>query len=248
MGALVSVIIPYFNRLEALEIAVQSVINQAYRPLELILINDGGLEFELPIESGKEISVKLISLDTNLGPASARNAGIEVARGEFVAFLDSDDVWTESKLASQIHEMVHHDLGFTHTSYVRRDIQTGVEEVIRSGAIDYGFLLTAFRCRIATPTVVVRRDVIGNNLFDTSTRVGEDILFWLGCFEKNGPSVGLDEASCIVNVSGESHFQSEKNKARSLEVINIFLKKNHPYVRIIHSVYVFFRKMMVKFI
>lgn len=248
MQPLVSVIIPYFNRFEALDVCVQSVFKQSYRPLELVLINDGGQEYEFPDKMGSGVSLKSVSLPANSGPSSARNAGLNIASGEFIAFLDSDDFWTETKLASQIDEMVSRDLGFTHTSYVRRDFQTGIEDVIKSGSIDYGFLQIAFRCCIATPTVVVRRDVIGNNLFDTSTRVGEDILFWLGCSEKNGPSVGLDEASCVVNVSGGSHFQSEENKARSLEVVNMFLKKHHPYVGIIHSVYICFRKMVVKFI
>ena len=246
MRSLVSVIVPYFNRLEALEKAVKSVVDQTYRPLELILVNDGGYEFNLPIEVAKRVSVKKISFETNLGPAAARNAGLQTASGEFVAFLDSDDFWTETKLANQIHEMVSRDIELSHTSYVRRDSQTRFEEVIRSGSIDHGFLLMAFRCRIATPTVVVRRDAIGDSLFDASIRVGEDILFWLACCEKIGPSVGLAEPSCVVNVSGGSHFQSERNKAESLEAVNQFLAKKYPLLSIMHRIYIFFRKIIVK--
>jgi len=246
MVALVSVVIPYYNRLEALEKSIGSVIQQSYRPLELILVNDGGQEFQLPLDWDSEIVVKSINLMFNQGPAAARNAGLKCATGKFVAFLDSDDLWIESKLNYQIDQMECRNLALTHTSYIRRDSYTGVEKLMPSGSTNYGILLTAFRCRIATPTVVFRRDLLGSIFFDSNVRVGEDILFWLSCCKKVGRSVGLNRPCCVVNVSSGSHFRNEKNRADSLEAVNKFLNRKYPFLALVHRIYIFIRKKILK--
>lgn len=100
---LVSVIIPNFNRKAELQRAVDSVLSQDYEELEIIVIDDAStVDVSLSFPPLEPEKLRWIALPENRGGATARNAGIDAARGELVAFLDSDDVWTSDKLARQV--------------------------------------------------------------------------------------------------------------------------------------------------
>lgn len=95
----VSVVIPTFNRPAATQRALQSVFDQTVSPLEIIVVDDGSDE---PFVANGRDDVRVIRLPANRGAAAARQAGIDVARGALVAFLDSDDLWTATKLETQL--------------------------------------------------------------------------------------------------------------------------------------------------
>ncbi|MGC8603005.1 MAG: glycosyltransferase family 2 protein, partial [Desulfomonilaceae bacterium] len=103
--SLVSVIIPTYNRAHLIERAVNSVLEQTYDKLEIIVVDDGSTD-----NTGNVLSqlqdgdsrVRYIRHETNKGSQSARNTGIRNARGDYVAFLDSDDEWLPYKLEKQI--------------------------------------------------------------------------------------------------------------------------------------------------
>ncbi len=100
---LVSVIIPNFNRKAELQRAVDSVLAQDYETLEVIVIDDAStVDVSLSFTPTDSQRLRWITLSRNRGGATARNAGIDAARGEIVAFLDSDDVWTSDKLTRQV--------------------------------------------------------------------------------------------------------------------------------------------------
>jgi glycosyltransferase involved in cell wall biosynthesis len=99
----VSVILPVYNRMGLVERAVRSVLNQTYPELELIVIDDASTDNTK--ETLKHIldeRIKIIQHKENLGAAAARNTGMKVARGEYIAFQDSDDVWLPEKLERQM--------------------------------------------------------------------------------------------------------------------------------------------------
>jgi glycosyltransferase involved in cell wall biosynthesis len=101
MPSLISCIIPVFNGERYLREAIESIFNQTYRPLEVIVADDGSTD-RTPniVGSYRE---QIVSLrQANAGPAAARNLGVSAARGEFVAFLDADDLWHPEKLARQM--------------------------------------------------------------------------------------------------------------------------------------------------
>jgi glycosyltransferase involved in cell wall biosynthesis len=111
---LVSVIIPVYNGARYLREALESVFAQTYRPFEVIVVDDGSSD-----DSGKIAQsfpdVRYIH-QANQGVAAARNNGIEAARGEFLAFIDQDDLWTPEKLKLQIACLLNNpDLGYTLT-------------------------------------------------------------------------------------------------------------------------------------
>lgn len=99
---LISVIIPAFNSEKTIQGTINSVLNQTWENLELIVINDGSQDSTLGIITRiKDPRIKVFSY-TNAGVAASRNRGFAQAQGEFVSFLDADDLWTVDKLASQL--------------------------------------------------------------------------------------------------------------------------------------------------
>jgi len=110
--ALVTVIIPFYNEETHLEQAINSVLEQTYSPIEIILINDGS------IDNSKEIAVSICSKhaicslinSANYGPGNARNIGIKNANGSFIAFLDADDVLEKRALQTLVKSMEQTDL------------------------------------------------------------------------------------------------------------------------------------------
>jgi len=102
MSPLVSVIMPAYQSEEFLLDAMASVLNQSHRELELILVNDGAKDRTLELAlSVKDPRVRVID-QPNQGPAGARNKGLELAQGSWVAFLDADDLWLPQKLELQL--------------------------------------------------------------------------------------------------------------------------------------------------
>jgi glycosyltransferase involved in cell wall biosynthesis len=101
----VSVIIPHYNSLDLLWVAIDSISSQTVVPREIIVIDDAsGLHFELPSHCGDSIALRLIRETVNRGAAWCRNRGIEAATGELIAFLDADDRWLPNKLERCIVE------------------------------------------------------------------------------------------------------------------------------------------------
>jgi len=111
---LVSIIIPVYNGARYLRAALESVFAQTYRPFEVIVVDDGSVD-DSGVIAQSFPEVRYIRQE-NQGVAAARNNGIDLARGEFFAFLDQDDLWTPEKLRLQIgHLLSHPDLGYTLT-------------------------------------------------------------------------------------------------------------------------------------
>ena len=97
---LVSVIIPVYNSERYLGEALESVINQTYQPVEIVVVNDGSIDrSELIARSYSEVQY---IYQNNQGCAAARNAGLEAVKGEFIAFQDADDVWLAQKIEIQM--------------------------------------------------------------------------------------------------------------------------------------------------
>jgi glycosyltransferase involved in cell wall biosynthesis len=97
----VSCIVPVFNGERFVAEALESILAQTYRPIDVIVADDGSTDGTAAILSGYGGRIRVVTQPT-AGPAATRNLGLEAARGEFVAFLDADDVWHPEKLAKQV--------------------------------------------------------------------------------------------------------------------------------------------------
>lgn len=121
---IISVIIPSFNRGHCLKICIESVLKQTFHDFEVIVVDDASTDDSLAhIKTLSDPRIRYLEHDTNRGGAAARNTGIEAAKGEFVAFLDSDDYWAPQKLEMQIKLLREkgEDYGFVYTWFVRNN-------------------------------------------------------------------------------------------------------------------------------
>jgi glycosyltransferase involved in cell wall biosynthesis len=107
IGPLVSVIIPVYNGEKFLADAVTSVQRQAYAPVEIIIVDDGSTDSTREIAAQLTGNIRYVYQD-NSGPPAARNTAVKLAQGEFVTFLDSDDLWVERRLEIQVAMLLEH--------------------------------------------------------------------------------------------------------------------------------------------
>jgi glycosyltransferase involved in cell wall biosynthesis len=184
----VSVIIPAFNAASTIVRALDSVLTQTGRATEIIVIDDGSADDTVAVVRRRVAglpNVKLIEMKRNRGVSAARNAGIDAARGQFIAFLDADDVWLPGKLSKQLQKM-EEDPEVALVSCNSRLISAeGVplKEGHRNrppveGADAWKTLLVYNF--IPTPTVLARTELIkASGGFDETLAVGEDLDLWI---------------------------------------------------------------------
>lgn len=99
---LISVILPVFNTEKYVAEAIESVLNQSYTNIELICINDGSTDRSIEILKSYGSKIILIDSKENCGIGETRNKGIRIAKGDYIAFMDADDIWNEKKLETQL--------------------------------------------------------------------------------------------------------------------------------------------------
>ena len=228
---LVSIITPVYNAERFLSDTIKSVQNQTYKNWEILLIDDCSKDNSAQIikEFQKyDNRIKYIKLKKNSGASVSRNEGIRNAKGRFIAFVDSDDIWKPEKLEIQIKYMLKENLGFTFTSY-RYMKENGVKTNKVAKApfkINYNGLLK--NTIIGCSTVVIDKDIIGE--FEMPlVRRGQDTAAWLQILRKEKYAYGIQMDLVNYRLVGNS-LSSNKIKAlkrtwntyRNVERLNIF--------------------------
>jgi glycosyltransferase involved in cell wall biosynthesis len=177
----VSVIIPFYKGIDWLENAVQSVLDQTYRNFEIIVINDGSHENVDDFLSKYREKV-IYRYKENGGAATARNLGLTLATGEFIAFLDSDDVWLPEKTKKQIAFMEEIDVIWSHTGYYNwfPDIN---KIILKKNSNDYGnvYLQSFLSLKAPTPSIIIRRECFVKHpdfYFFEDMRYAQDAALW----------------------------------------------------------------------
>lgn len=182
---LVSVVIPTFNRRKFVVSAVQSVLAQTHKPIEIIVVDDGstdGTVNELQATFGDE--VRVVALPTNVGRSVARNTGWELAQGELVAFLDADDIWLPQKIEKQVPAFDDPTVSLVHTWVGKIDVHGNSIDaesaaMAREFAValkrgyDYGGITETW-CRLYTSAAMVRRSALSLGGFDATISSFED--------------------------------------------------------------------------
>lgn len=182
----VSVIMPAFRAAKYIGAALDSVIAQTFTDYEIIVVNDGSpdtveLERALKPYGSKVLYVK----QDNRGCSAARNAGIRVARGQFLAFLDADDYWEPEYLAEQVRFLEDNpsiDLVYTDGLLVGNSPLAGrtfMQTSPSSGEASLHALLTARCAVLLSGTLVRRQSILDAGLFDEGLRCSEDYDLWL---------------------------------------------------------------------
>jgi hypothetical protein len=201
----VSVVVPFRDRIDWTIQCVRSVQAQTHQNWELLLIDDGSTENTGPLTELARIDSRIrILRGGNTGAAQARNMGIDIAQGDYVSFLDSDDLFMPHKLSTQLSAMEAHGYRMTFTSYVtvnRCGHFLEVKRMCRVGRKPTSESLI-HRCPIATPTVMIHRSAIGERRFP-SLWPGEDVCLWLDLAANSEWSL-IDEPLSIVRMHGRN--------------------------------------------
>ncbi|MGL4476285.1 MAG: glycosyltransferase family 2 protein [Shewanella sp.] len=188
----VSVIIPFFNACQTIEVALLSVLEQSLLPSEIIIVDDCSDEENASILSkvianlnslsSTKTPIKLLTLDANKGASYARNTAVNNAGYKYLAFLDSDDKWCEDKIKYQFEFMEKYSLFMSGHGYIFNLNESGFN-VPSPGYRLVNRFEFIYTNPFFTPTIMVRRDGFHN--FDPSFRRADDYKCWL-CNFKSG--------------------------------------------------------------
>ena len=177
---LVTVILTYYKKREYIKKTISSLLKQSYKNYELIFVYDDNdiedLEFLKKLFS-KFKKLKLIINKKNLGVAKSRNLAIKYSKGEYIAFLDSDDLWKKNKLKDQIEIMKKHNADITCTSYSIIDEKNNLLSIRKlNEEITYNQI--SKKCDIGLSTVILKSSIMKKYKFPI-LKTQEDLGLWL---------------------------------------------------------------------
>jgi glycosyltransferase involved in cell wall biosynthesis len=222
---MVSIIIPTYNRVFFLKKALDSVFSQTFLSYELIVVDDGSTDSTEEYISSLDREVCYIKI-AHSGVSRARNVGIDVSRGEWIAFLDSDDYWLPEKLEKQVRYLqAHSEYMLCHTDeiWIKNGVRInqGKKHQKREG---WFFLPSLDLCLISPSSIIIHRSVFQDTgKFDESFDYVEDYDMWLRITSKY--PVGYIDEKLVVKVGGHDDQLSaqidgiEQYRIRALEKI-----------------------------
>jgi len=203
----VSVIMPAYNAERTIASSIDSVKQQTYTDWELIVIDDASADMTVQVvrKAAQEDSrIRLYLNENNVGIAGSRNFGIQQARGNWIAFLDSDDRWHEDKLQKQLDfiEAMSAKVSYTGTAYVNEaGVRSGytlrVKEMLKLQDLLKGNLMSC-------SSVIVCRDLMLRFPFPKG-KLHEDYVVWMQVVKETTYAYGLDEPLLLYRLSGSSH-------------------------------------------
>ena len=240
---LVSVIIPTRNRPDQLSRAIESVLDQSHKDLEIIVIDDGSTP-PARIEQC-DLRIRLIRNNVSRGAARARNTGIEVAEGRYICFLDDDDYYIPDKLSKQLEYLRRHpnvDMVF---SNVMCDKGNGVQRPWLHDTYEYDFIKNLRRNRIHTDATLLRRHIVDrvnfaevlSNFQDTEFFTRVSLHFTVGY---------LPEIVAVWHRDNRSDRLTLGHRAKKYESYRLFVRsfeevidehaglRNHHYRRLVY--------------
>jgi teichuronic acid biosynthesis glycosyltransferase TuaG len=219
----VSIIMPAYNSSDYILESIKSVKDQSFGDFELVVVEDCSSDETLEVLRGlvkADTRIVLIENETNLGGAASRNKALSVARGRYIAFLDSDDIWYPSKLETQLKYMQKYEVSFCFTAY---------DEIGRGGGGGV---------RVAVPISFNRRWWLCNNfagcltvIYDTKfygkvdmpdIKKRHDYALWLSLIKSGGTVMGLNKSLAGYRVGAGT---LSKNKWSLLKAHNQVVRR-----------------------
>ena len=193
---LISILLPYYKKEKYIWKTIRSVLNQSFKNFELIIIFDEYFKkrhevFEkLKGLKKKDDRIKIILNNKNLGVSASRNKGLQKAKGNYVAFIDSDDLWNKKKLEIQILYMIKNKLKFCHTNYyVINKYEKRIGQFNAPKNLNYDHLIKS--CDIGLSTVIIHKSILNFCKFP-KLKTKEDYVVWLRLSKKKIPIISLN--------------------------------------------------------
>lgn len=208
---MVSVITPCYNSQDYIGACIDSVLNQSYPDWEMIIVDDCSIDNSaLIIKKYCSIDYRIKYLKTKVAsgsPAMPRNIGIENAQGEYIAFLDSDDLWLPDKLQKQSEFMEKNNYSFVYSDYEKMSWDGKREGRILKMRACSSYWDTLESCSIPCLTVLLDRKLIGETRFKSIPK--EDYGFWLEILRKGVTAYNIGEVYALYR---EVHNSRSSNK------------------------------------
>ena len=224
MSALVSIITPCYNSARFINECVSSVLEQTYTNWELIIVDDASNDNSRELISNiaeRDNRIKYVFLTKNIGVAGARNIALEMSTGRYIAFLDSDDVWKEEKLTTQIDFMQFHNISFSFSSYQPMS-ENGMEffsEILVPSKIDYNYFLK--NTIIGCLTVVLDKYKIGDVKMP-NLKTSQDMALWLSIMRGGVTAYGIEKSLAYYRIVGDSNTSNKFKVIKGVWKIYLF--------------------------
>lgn len=215
----VSIIMPAYNAAKFIPAAIESVLSQTYDNFELIIIDDCSKDETFDIATSyleKDARIVLLQNSKNSGVSVTRNYGISKACGEWIAFLDSDDMWRSDKLEKQITLIKEHpDAKITYTASSFIDYYGNPYNYIMQAEPEITYHVLLKRNLLSCSSVMVRKDVI-SRIKMADDRMHEDYAAWLLILRETPCAYGINEPLLIYRLSQNS---KSSNRFKSAKMI-----------------------------
>jgi glycosyltransferase involved in cell wall biosynthesis len=186
---LVSVIIPVYNGDRYLGEAIESALAQTYRPIEIIIVDDGSTDNSAQVAKRFSPSVQYVH-QPNSGLGAARNCGAGLAKGDYLAFLDADDIWMEDKLTLQMAVFQSNPEADFVFGHVQQFISLELDENQRNKIYCPAEKMPGFS---ASAMLIKRESFLRVGAFETNWQIGEFINWYIRAKEKGLTSFMLPE-------------------------------------------------------
>jgi glycosyltransferase involved in cell wall biosynthesis len=177
---LVSVVIPLYNRANVIKRTVQSVLNQTFHEFEIIVVDDGSTDNpEIVLNEIDDDRIKLVRHETNQNGSVARNTGIKLAQGKYIAFLDSDDEWFDNHLEKRVAKIESIDCDGVYGScevHFRNKVIQDRTRALNENETMIEFLFEK-RMALKTPTIFMKSGCAKNTLFDPKLNAHQNFDF-----------------------------------------------------------------------
>tara|TARA_Y100000590_G_scaffold84200_1_gene94041 strand:- start:2291 stop:3073 length:783 start_codon:yes stop_codon:yes gene_type:complete len=205
------VILPNYNKIDFLESAINSVIDQTFKNWHLYIIDDHSNDNSWSVIKKYSNSDKVtnIRLSKNMGPSFCRNLAMRISKSKYISFIDSDDIWKKTKLEKQINFMEENKLFFTFTDYTPF-FQTSEKKIYKQKTSlrdTFDFNSFTRNSSINTTTMIIRRSILNSHRF-RKIKIMEDYLFKCKLLKNNNVAKKLNEDLAfyrILNKSRSSH-------------------------------------------
>ncbi len=221
---MISIITPNYNCGKFIAQTIQSAINQTFTDWEMIIVDDCSSDDSLQIAkeyAQKDNRIKVFENEKNLGAALTRNRAIEISKGEYLAFLDSDDIWHADKLEKQLKFMQENDCDFAFSEYIEINEQN--EELHRKikvcKTLTYNKMLR--HCWPGCLTVIYKQD-LNNKIYIPDVKKNNDHALFLKVLKQCKKAMGQNEVLAKYRIRKGS---ISRNKFKMIE----------PYIKVVHE-------------
>ena len=198
---LVSIIMPLYNCEQYVAKSIESVLTQTYKDWELLIVDDCSTDRSVEvIKSFNDERIKLLSNEHNSGAALSRNYALREAKGKWIAFLDSDDIWLPTKLEEQLQFMKENKYSFTYSDY-RICNDNEWEKVIRTAPNKINYKKLLHYCYFSTITVIYDANVVGLIQIG-DIKKNNDYAMWLKALKKTDAYRYPNSLACYIKHQG----------------------------------------------